>query len=553
MSCPLLLLVLCGHLAGASADDLFEAPEVAAHAAHSLRADDECAQGAAEESEGCGLSALQRHGGRLTDDTLGDGVAHAAQKAASSAARRARGRGPDGEANGKADVGVEDLTFGDLVGDEEEEEIVVEEEDLSEEVPKAEEPSAATPEAPAAAAAPASNASGVPAAAPAADASEANATSPSGSPGTADAAEPDRKEVPTTPPAPAPAPKVNPWQQCGGTGYQGPTECVKDYTCWPQSNYYSQCMPSVQCKKTWQTYKGTAILNQSSKAPLLTFYMYRAQGPNDYPVENVNTASLGGLMWYVHNEVVSCAYGDCRYVRRFGINRIVRYKVQTRAPQPLYDAGMNFGIRYAYDHGQCTGPWSCDTQFDKYGFFVGCNNVSSGFPFPDWPVYYSGAWYSLPGPCSSRKWEDQNILCKLDQPGGQCKKEPTGTGTCTYTIETAGEITIDELEGLDDYMAFKEDGGEEYNKTLDEGINMTFWDGINDTAKNAERVQKASDLFSKKYPNMPTNEEMAAPTCDFDKPKFFPDGLPTELNSNTRERVKEQAEEMDVEAETGVR
>lgn len=487
LACPLLVLALSCSLAGVSAGAPLEAAS-APEDSLALGADDECVQRGAAERESCGLNALQRHGRRLADERLVEGGA--VEGAATHRGGIARGAadaaaGPGGEEPDEDEAGEEEM---------EEQEEEPEEEKLE---------------------------GGADHAAPIANTTGQN--------GTASA------EQPTGAPKPTKPPKVGPWQQCGGRSYKGPSECMDGYTCWPQSDYYYQCKPSDQAKKTWETYTGSTALNVSSSAPLLTFYMYRAQGPNDYPVKNVNTGTLGGLMWYVHNEVVSCAYGDCEYVRRFGINRIVRYKVQTRAPQPLYDAGMNFGIRYAYDHGQCTGPWKCETQFEKYGYFVGCNNLSSGFPFPDWPVYYSGAWYSLPGPCSARKWEEQSVLCQIDQPGGYCQGAPTGTGTCTYSIVEAGQITIDELENIDSYRAFKEDGGQEYNKTLDEGVNMTFWNNINDTAKNAERVHKADLLFKQKYPSMASDEEMPAPECDFDKPLFFPDGLPTELNENTRE------------------
>ena len=63
--------------------------------------------------------------------------------------------------------------------------------------------------------------------------------------------------------------------------------------------------------------------------------------------------------------------------RKFGINRIVRFKVQYRAPQPLHEKGravcargfpcrgMDFGVRYAFDSGKCTGPGDCASDFDK--------------------------------------------------------------------------------------------------------------------------------------------------------------------------------------------
>eukprot|EP00913_Durusdinium_trenchii_P022270 g20924.t1 len=105
---------------------------------------------------------------------------------------------------------------------------------------------------------------------------------------------------------------------------------------------------------------------------------------------------------------------------------------------------MNFGVRFAYDSAQCDGPWSCDLNYDRFGYFVGCNNLGS-FPFPTYDIHYPGAkWYALPGPCSSKTYQesdrsrprpDKDAKCIKEQPGGRCDGTPTGQGNCTYSIE----------------------------------------------------------------------------------------------------------------------
>lgn len=251
-----------------------------------------------------------------------------------------------------------------------------------------------------------------------------------------------------------------------------------------------------------------------SDAPILSFYMYRAMGDNDYAPTNVNAANLAGIMWYLHNEVVVMT------PRKFGITRIVRMKVQTKAPAPLFEVGMNFGVRYAFDSGKCTGPWSCDKQYEKYGYFVGCNSVGN-FPTEKWAKanhYENAIWYSLPGPCSNRMYNQHDDTCVYNEPGGACAGTPTGRGNCTYSAEPAGEIRIDELEGISNYQNFMWMGGKEYIHRLDTGFNLHFWDGKADPAKCAQRVKAAEDLFAAKYG---PPEPLATPKCDFWQAEFY--------------------------------
>lgn len=218
-------------------------------------------------------------------------------------------------------------------------------------------------------------------------------------------------------------------------------------------------------------------LSSPSSAPLLTFYMYRAVKDEAYPPENVNSASLPGVLWYLHHEVVIQA------PRKFDIVKILRFKVQMKATEPLVRKNMNFGARFAFDEGENTGPFACGRtetstgpnpsfcngqfseefvknftanytapyEWSQYGYFVGCNNLGE-YPFPMFPVNYTGAvWYSLPGTCPSKKWNQKSKgdLCMMTDPGGFCPGvTPTGAGDCTWNYELAGEITIDELVGI---------------------------------------------------------------------------------------------------------
>eukprot|EP00405_Crypthecodinium_cohnii_P015411 CAMPEP_0206462416 /NCGR_PEP_ID=MMETSP0324_2-20121206/25971_1 /ASSEMBLY_ACC=CAM_ASM_000836 /TAXON_ID=2866 /ORGANISM="Crypthecodinium cohnii, Strain Seligo" /LENGTH=457 /DNA_ID=CAMNT_0053934579 /DNA_START=272 /DNA_END=1649 /DNA_ORIENTATION=- len=212
----------------------------------------------------------------------------------------------------------------------------------------------------------------------------------------------------------------------------------------------------------------------TSNGQLRTFYMYRSQNQNNYPPKNVNTANLAGVIWYLQHEVVITD------PPKFGIYRILRYKVQTRAPANLLQSGMNFGVRYAYDSQDCTGPGSCHDMYQKYGHFVGCNNFDSGYPYPTEPTHFQGGiWYSIPSQ-------------------GTCNGPPTGAFDCTFSYDwPPAEITLDELQGQ---------------------AGRSFWDNPDDAGANERKVQAAKRLFQQKYPD---TQDLPDPPCDFNYDRFW--------------------------------
>ncbi|CAE7449237.1 ENDOU, partial [Symbiodinium necroappetens] len=294
-------------------------------------------------------------------------------------------------------------------------------------------------------------------------------------------------------------------------------------------------------------------LNSPSESPLLTFYMYRAVSDEVYPPLNTNLGSLPGVLWYLHHEVVIQA------PRKFQISRILRYKVQMRATAPLLRLGMHFGVRLAYDKGQATGPFVCgrtnvtnkdgttegykpkfcgdgafkaqylpdlkpyknEYEYSAYGYNVGCNKLGE-YPFPMHPVYYPNAiWYTLPGACPNNLYYNKDNSCQASQPGGYCPNmEPNGNGTCTWNYEDAGEISLDELVGIKDYASWMH-SHREYDPETDEGVKFGWWNGINSTTANQERVRQAAELFDRRYPYMPTVAELTNPPCDFNFGYFY--------------------------------
>merc|ERR1712110_877389 len=177
--------------------------------------------------------------------------------------------------------------------------------------------------------------------------------------------------------------------------------------------------------------------------------------------------------------------------------------------------------------------------------------------------YRAPVWYSLPGVCpelgmqntdidANKATQDVNSFktdeCKQRMPGGRCQWADTATGQpeCTYHLEFAGEVMLDELVGItgrgvteeakyNDWwnMSYSDCLGEvanglqsgpcvqnkEYEELTDKGIGTTFWDNRNDEAACEARIEAAQRLFAINFPEFP--ETLPEPACDFD---MFYDG-----------------------------
>ena len=142
---------------------------------------------------------------------------------------------------------------------------------------------------------------------------------------------------------------------------------------------------------------------------------------------------------------------------------------------------MNFGIRVAFDSGQCTGP-DCSMDWQDYGYNVGCNKLGS-WPFPTYDTHFEGGiWYSLPGSCPSESYLEKSAdkACLKSEPGGKCSGTPSGTFNCTWNYENAGELHLTEL----------------YRDIFSD--QKAFWAGNSD-AENSVKVQVARNIFAAKY------------------------------------------------------
>lgn len=241
-----------------------------------------------------------------------------------------------------------------------------------------------------------------------------------------------------------------------------------------------------------------------SNAKISELYMYRATGKDwlhKYPFGNINTANLDGAMWYILNEVVTKYSAGTRCPRKFGISEIHRFKVSSRATDDLFQEGMNFGVRFAYDQGMCRGRCfpdnmcscepDCEYHYKKYGYVPGCNRFTDKYPFPAQDTSApSGIWYSLP----------------LE---GRCEY-PTGSHNCTWSYEHAGTISLEDLENTTQGM-----------DNCCHGNCTNFWVEPFNVEKSRWRVNKALDLFERRYSNLPRELQSLAPACDFQWWKWY--------------------------------
>lgn len=284
-----------------------------------------------------------------------------------------------------------------------------------------------------------------------------------------------------------------------GFGATDAEEC-QGAVSFPRGNAHTCVATTGYCPPGQAMQQGQCVT--LTQAPTLTFYGYRAARDGLYPFEQgITMANLPGLMWYLHNQVVT----DCP--RRFNVHRILRYRVTMKATVALYSqTKRNFDTFVPFEKSKCVDPRCQEDHWMKYGYTVGCTylDLFQG-------AYMDASFYSFPGNCPSQDLSDKDPKCRTLEPGGFCR-EPTGDSDCTWYAEPAGEVSISELEEILDYTSFCNTGHFEYDTVTDEGVGLDFWNGKLDAGRCQQRVRAVHALFEKKYPYLPAS--LGRPVCD---------------------------------------
>ena len=94
--------------------------------------------------------------------------------------------------------------------------------------------------------------------------------------------------------------------------------------------------------------------------------------------------------------------------------------------------------------------------------------------------------------------------------GGMCE-DLEESQHCTYTVDFAGEIFLDELEGVKDFGKWQSEGNREYDPTTDRGTGTSFWNFRDSKAWCDRRTARVQSLFKRRYPLLP--RDLPAPVC----------------------------------------
>ncbi|KAK6497038.1 hypothetical protein TWF481_002016 [Arthrobotrys musiformis] len=89
--------------------------------------------------------------------------------------------------------------------------------------------------------------------------------------------------------------QAQPWGQCGGSGWTGPTACVSGWCCQPSNEWYSQCIQGSCVGSTSAATSTTRSTTTSSRTTTLTTTTSRTTATSaPSPTTSANSGSCGG-------------------------------------------------------------------------------------------------------------------------------------------------------------------------------------------------------------------------------------------------------------------
>lgn len=287
---------------------------------------------------------------------------------------------------------------------------------------------------------------------------------------------------------------------------------------------------------------GAATTNayaQAATAPI-TFRVYRAidsrllggsLGDAGTRLGNTNAGSAGGVLGYLHTEVVPsfardfyngpARFNDIDAIAVFEVRvlNVRRARLQRSNDPPTTD--QTFGPYMAFNRGVAAPPQAREF-IEMFGAYVGVQDQRRNARHQ-----YPGDWYSFVGGCPLSAWETRAdgtrgkpIPCPT-QPDleGICEKSsaeaPDGTPLCQYTYSYLGYVRIDDLVGITskkeplcrdgkkkrpcvDFADFHRNGGVEYDGGAPNAMKcielhspesgLPFWRGRCDPTKAAARI-----------------------------------------------------------------
>jgi hypothetical protein len=281
----------------------------------------------------------------------------------------------------------------------------------------------------------------------------------------------------------------------------------------------------------------SASFSQPSPPPVTSLRVYRAidsrllggsLGDAGTRLGNTNAASAGGVLGYLHSEVISFAVpktgrrlNDIDAIAVFDVQVLNVGRARLLTPNDPPGNVNLFGPFMAFNGGMAMPPSARD-QIIRYGAYVGIQDQAHN------PRHaYPGDWYSFVGRCPLSPWgtgenghRDKPSPCPTTPAlEGICPAAgaaPDGTPLCQYTYSYLGYVPLDDLVGITskahplcqeggtpracvDYADFRRNGGIEYsagpNDTMecaDDKVpesGLPFWRGRCDPEKALARIR----------------------------------------------------------------